>query len=834
MNGPLERKHEPLVDLPPGGTTRVGPLAWSRFRRCCSLALAALALPACLSGQDGANASGRAIDDANNEPLAFATVVVEDGESGEALSGALGDEDGRFLLRGLQPGMYLIRVSFPGYRDAGERLLVSELNSVYDLGELRLVRVVSVEELTVTADAIRTAGAGTQVFRIDEGAVQSTGTLLDALKNLPGVTVDQEGRVRLRGSDQVAILIDGRQSSLTGFGSQRGLDNVAAANVEAIEIINNPSARFDASGMAGIINIIYKQTRRTGFSGEAGFAYGVGRFSKQRPDLPTDIGSYSNNRKIIPNLSLNYNTPSIRAFMQSQVLLQDDLPNNEFTTRFYDDGRVIRSQVPENREQQHYTVRAGTDILADGGNTFTVSGIYDFETHTDRAEVPFILDATGERERFWFWREEEDTGFANANLDWKRSFSTPGHELGVNLQYIRGWEDEAYFLNEVSPVREGTDMTHLVAEENTLPLTIDYVRPLATGRLEVGAKLQRRWLPITYAVRPGEQSVIYPGLGDSSDWDEDIVALYGNLVRATDRYTLEAGLRAEQTWVTYTIPDENIYYEGSDSYDYFEVFPNVKFTLTLGGGWGVTTAYNRRIDRPGEPELRIFPKYDDPELLKVGNPYLRPQLTDAVELGVTRGWARGSARAVGYLRDIEDAFLRVFALDESNPSYDIINKIFQNAGNSTQTGVEVIAEHEILDSWRVTGGVNWFVNDIDALETTLLFPTERPFVLPPSSEDTWDATLNNFVRLPGDGEVQASFVYYAGRNVPQGWERARSSVDLAVSWPIRNGTTEFVFTFTDLFADFAIQRDIDGDGFDALYENLLETQVATLGIRFRF
>lgn len=797
-------------------------------------AVLVLLLPRVLSAQEGATVSGRAVDEADNRPLAFATVVLEDGDTAEALSGGLAGDDGRFLLRGLEPGTYIVRVSFPGYRPAEARLLVSDLNPVYDLGELRLVRVVSVEELTVTADAIRTAGADTQVFRIDEGAAQSTGTLLDALKNLPGVTVDQEGRVRLRGSDQVAILIDGRQSSLTGFGSQRGLDNVAAANVEAIEIINNPSARFDAAGMAGIINVIYKQTRRTGFSGEAGLAYGVGRFSKQRPDLPTDIGSYSNNQKLIPNVSLNYNTQSIRAFLQSQVLLQNDLPNNEFTTRFYDDGRVIRSQVPENREQQHYTVRAGTDILADGSNTFTVSGIYDFETHTDRAEVPFILDSTGERERFWFWREKEDTGFANANLDWKRTFTTPGHELGVNLQYIRGWEDEAYFLNEMSTVREGTDMTHLVAKENTLPLSIDYVRPLANGRLELGTKLQRRWLPITYTVDPGVQSVIYPGLGDWSDWDEDIIAAYGNLVRATERYTLEAGLRVEQTWVTYTIPEDNTYYQGSDSYDYFELFPNVRFSYLFGEGFGLTAAYNRRIDRPGEPELRIFPKYDDPELLKVGNPYLRPQLTDAFELGVRQSWSGGSVRAAGYLRDISDAFLRLYALDESNQNYDIINKIYHNVGNSTQTGVEVIGEHQMLEAWRLTGSVNWFVNDIEAFETLLLFPTERPFFLPASTRSTWDFTVNNFFRLPGAAEVQASFVYYAGRNVPQGWERARSSMDLALSWPIRDGRTEFILTWTDLFNDFAIQREIDGDGFDALYENLLETQVATLGVRVRF
>lgn len=468
------------------------------------------------------------------------------------------------------------------------------------------------------------------------------GTILDALKNVPGVTVDQDGKVSLRGSDQVAILIDGRQSSLTGFGNQRGLDGVSAANIAAIEIINNPSARFDAAGMAGIINIIYKKEQQLGWSGDLGMGVGMGQFTRQRADLPTELGSFANNEKLIPSVNLNYQTENVRSFVQGEVLFQDRLPNNEFTTRFYDDGRVIESQVPENREQYHYTVRLGVDWTLSPSNTMSVSGVHDFESHRDVAQVPFILQSSGQRARFWFWREEEDTGFTNATFNLKHQFGAAGHELGVNLQYTRGLEDEAYFLNEESPVRIGTDMTHLVAAEHTLPLSIDYTKPLKTGRLELGTKLQRRWIPVTYTVDRGVQSVIYEGLGDFSDWDENIFAAYANLVRITPRYILEGGIRAEETQVSYTIPPDNIYYPGSDAYDYFELFPNVKFTYNMTPANRVTVAYNRRVDRPGEPELRIFPKYDDPELLKVGNPFLRPQFTNAYEAAYLRSWTGGS------------------------------------------------------------------------------------------------------------------------------------------------------------------------------------------------
>jgi outer membrane receptor protein involved in Fe transport len=785
--------------------------------------------------QGSAVVSGRILNAADGVPLPFASVIVENATSGQQLTGALSSENGRFAIQGLAPGSYRIKVSFAGFLPAETDVLVSPLNAAYDLGDIRLPRMENLkQEITVTTDAIRAEGTETQLFRLDESPAQSTGTLLDALKSLPGVTIDQEGKVLLRGSDRVAILIDGRQSSLTGFGSQRGLDSVAAANVEAIEIMNNPSARFDAAGMAGIINIIYKKEQQDGFSGDAGIGTGVGQFTKQRPDLPTQMGSYSKNEKIIPSLNLNYKTRRVRTFFQGDVLFHDDLPNNEFTTRFYNDGRVIESQVPENREQYHYTLRGGADWNVNAATTMSLSGIRDYELHTDRAQVPFILQSTGQRERFWFWRERESTEFSNAAFNLKHRFSTPGHELGVNLQFTRGKEDEAYFLNEESRVRVGTDNTHIVAIENTLPLSLDYVRPLRTGRVEIGGKVQRRWIPVTYTVERGQQSIIYPGLGDHSDWDEDLFAAYGNLVRVTPSYILEAGLRIEETQVSYTIPQENIYYPGSDAYDYFELFPNVKLTYNLGRGNRIIGAYNRRVDRPGEPELRIFPKYDDPELLKVGNPFLRPQFTNAVELGYGHSWRRGSAVTTLYHRDIKDAFRRIYAIDDSNPNYDIVNKIFENAGNSRQSGVEVLLTQDIVDRWRVSGSVNWYRNKIDALSTTLFFPTVRPFSLAGSNDHSWDFKVSNQIRLPKSTELQGTFIYYSERSIPQGRERARSSMDIAAKWPLIPNRADLQFTFTDIFNDFAVEQEFDGQGFTALYQNLKQTQVATLGLRVRF
>ena len=788
------------------------------------------------SAQIEATVSGRALDAQSQQPLPHATVTVTRPPEGLAVTGVLGDAEGRFVVSGLPQGRYRVTAAFPGYTAAEMPLVVGGLNEIFDLGDMELQPASgALEEVIATGrQQILEATLDRRIYSMEDNLVGASGSLLDAMRGLPGVTVDQEGRVLLRGSDRVSILVDGKFSSLTGFGNQSGLDSVPAGNIQSIEIINNPSAAYDASGMAGIINIVFRQDREEGLNIDAGLTLGVGTLSKRRQDLPTELGSFSNNRKIIPGFNLTHNTPGRRFFLQSDFLVQDDLPNNEFTTRVYDDGRVIMSQVPENRDQEQYIVSSGVDWVLDENRDFSVSAVLDFETHTDMAQIPFIDAATMQRNRFWFWEEKEDTGYFNIALDYEHRFDEPGHSLSTSLQFTRGWEDEAYFLNEISSVRVGTDMTHLDAEENAVPLQIDYVRPLRTGRIETGARLQRRWIPVTYNVGRGAGSVIYHGLGDRSEWGEDIYAGYANFIHEKERYSVEAGVRIEQTDVYYDLSPGNDYYEQSDAYDYFKAYPSVRLSYHIDGRNSLAAFYNNRVDRPGEAELRIFPKYDDPEILKVGNPYLRPQFTETFELSYEHLWNSGSLIASAYVRDIDDPFVRVFAIDPTNTVYDIVNRIYQNVGTGDQTGVELILSQDVSDRWQLTGSINWYDNTIDEDRVTLLFPIQRPFHVQGSQDNTWDFSLNNSATFRNDMQLQVSVVYHAARNIAQGTQDARSSVDIGVSKPVFQDSGEFVLSVTDLFNDFGLKHNIAGSGFDAVYENYYETQVVSLGLTYRF
>lgn len=780
--------------------------------------------------------SGKVTDASTGLPLEFSTVSLSEAASGTLISGAVCNSDGRFEISGELKGEYVVRFSYVGFESHSQDLLIGELNDIFDLGTIRLLPALeTIEELTVKGRLSTVSNElDRKTFSMDDMVAQSGGSVLDAMKTMPGVTVDQEGKVILRGSDKVVVLIDGKQSSLTGFGNQKGLDNIPVANIEKIEIINNPSAKYDARGMAGIINIIYRKESEEGLNGDIGFSYGIGALTKPRADLPTNLGSFNFNSKYIPSLNLNYRKNKFNLNLQAESMFLNKLPNNEFTTRYYEDGSSTVSQVPENRTQNHHIIKGGLEYNFNDRNVLTFSGIYDWERHVDTAQVPYIDMLSGKRYRYITWHEEEVTGYINFAAAFKHRFEQAGHELDISAQYTRGWEDETYFLHDSSAIRQGEDVTNILAIEHTTNLQVDYVKPLKSGKLEAGSKIQVRRLPVDFTITRGENSVIYPGLGDWSDWGENIYAAYGNYIYERTRFDVEAGLRAEYTQVFYDIDPSNIYYDRNDAYDYFDLFPNVRLSYKIKSRHRFSAFYNRRIDRPGEPELRIFPKSDDQELLKAGNPYLRPQYTQSFELAYRYKWESGMVFLSGYYRMIQNPYMRVYSIDSTNVSYDVITKIYANTGSATNTGLELVFSQQILEIWKLSGNVNFYQNVINAYTGALLFPYPHDFEVEHSADNTWDAKLSNSFSIGDNLELQLTAIYFAPKNIPQGTQHARSSIDFGVTRKILKGKGELSFSASDLFNTFGIYQEITGDGFTAIYENYYETQVFRFGLKYRF
>lgn len=785
--------------------------------------------------QEDISVTGKLYDAATQEPLAFANVAVHNSSDDVLVAGAISGENGQFEISGLPPGDFWFNFSFVGYHSLRQSFVAGGLNTVFDLGKIYLEpSAEALSEVEVVGEqATLNTSLDTKTFNLNDNIAQSGGSVLDAMRTMPGISFDQEGKVILRGSDKVVVLIDGKQSSLTGFGNQKGLAGIPAANIEKIEIINNPSAKYDANGFAGIINLVYKKENQAGLNGDVGLSLGLGALGKRRDDNPTELGSYSVNPKVIPSLNLNYKAGKVNYFLQSEFILQKALPNNEFTNRNYDDGRNIVSQVPENRRQFRTILNGGVDLELGDDDSMTFSGMYDREKHIDTAQVAFIEQNTNTRNRYYTWREEEVTSYINFAASYKHLFPEAGHTFSSDVQYTRGLEDETYSLNDSSAVRVGRDKTNIRAIEHTTTLSADYVRPLRNGRFETGVKARIRRLPVEYTITPGQNSIIYPNLGTFSDWGENLYAGYLNYLLEKEVWELEAGLRAEQTDVFYDLDPVNAYYPDNDAYDYFKFFPSVRVTFKINESNRISAFYNRRIDRPGEPELRVFPKYDDPELLKVGNPYLRPQYTDAFEVAHKYSWETGSLYSAIYHRIINDQYMRIYSIDDSNPEYDIVNKIYQNTGRSTNSGIELLFSQDLTENWQVSASVNWYENAISAYEGVLLFPFQRPFSVEESSDATGDVKVSTEISFPKNLTLQLTGLYYAKKNIPQGEELARGSFDFGVKKQFWEKRAELTLSATDIFNTFGIRQQLRNDGFTATYENYYETQVVRLAFKYK-
>ena len=477
-------------------------------------------------------------------PLPFVNVTLLTAKDSTFVTGAITSEDGLFSLPGVKPGNYLLKTTYLGYQSQTLPVLVGQLSAFLDLGQLELTEsVAQLGEVTVTAQADAVAAAmNKKTFTLADNLSQAGGSALDAMRNLPGITVSNDGQVQLRGSNQIMVLIDGKQTALTGFGGQSGLANLPASAIDKIEIINNPSAKFDANGNAGIINIIYKKEKKEGFNGKVGLSAGVGALWIKQPNFPGIRPQYQNTPKINPSLSLNYRKNKVNLFFQGDNLYTQTLNKNEFSDRFYDTGEVRRQQVKRNRNTNIITGKTGIDYYASDRNTFTFSGLFSSEKIIDRGDQPFFNASLSERLRLWEFLEDELKTTVTASATWQHKYRQPGRLLNVGLNYTYHRENEKYFFTNILPTFTGLDSFKLLSDEHVGDLTADYTQPTRYGRFEAGAKLRRRVIPTNMQFFPGLNSPLDTNAGGRATYNEIIPALYGTYLFETRKLEVEAGL----------------------------------------------------------------------------------------------------------------------------------------------------------------------------------------------------------------------------------------------------------------------------------------------------
>jgi outer membrane receptor protein involved in Fe transport len=668
-----------------------------------------------------------------------------------------------------------------------------------------------------------------KTFKVEDNISQSGGSVLQTMQNLPGVTV-QDGKVQLRGNDKVTVLIDGKQTALTGFGSQSGLDNIPSSAIEKIEIINNPSSKYDANGNAGIINIVMKKNKQEGFNGKVGFTTGLGSLWVRQENLPTIRPQYQFTPKINPSISLNYRKKKFNVFFQADNLYTQTLNKNEFVTRTYDDGTIINQQLKRNRNTNFFTSKAGVDYSINQNNTLTISALFGSEKIIDRGDQPFFNADNTVRQRLWQFLEDELKTTVMATAAYQHKFKQAGHLLNIGFNYTFHREDEKYFYDNYLPTTTGTDAFKLLSDEQVYDFNFDYIKPLKYGRIETGVKLRNRNIPTNMQFIPGVNSVLDTNAGGWATYKELIPAVYGNYIFENKKWEAELGLRLEYVKIQYDVnPNHNTY--KSDGYNYTQPFPNARLAYKINDRNKISFFYNRRVDRPNEVDIRIFPKYDDAEIIKVGNPALRPQFTNSFELGYKTSWDKGYLYSAAYHRFADGTITRISSIA---PNSNLIYAIFQNAGRSYNTGLEIVLTQEVAKCYSFNLNLNGYHNQINAFSVENKYPVPNTFSADKQEIISGNIKLNNTFHLPKNFDAQLTAIYLAPDIIPQGKIAQRFSLDLGIKKSLQKGKGELFLNATDILNTMIIKKEIQGQGFKYISTDYYETQVIRLGYNYKF
>ncbi|SDI96576.1 TonB-dependent receptor [Chryseobacterium jejuense] len=773
----------------------------------------------------------------NNDKAAlpYASIILKKEKDSAFVAGTITNEEGRFSITGIKPDHYLMETSITGYNKQTLPVFIGSLSEFLEIPLIELERKkeqeTKIEEVIVSGSKKNEINnqLDKKTYSVADNISQSGGSVLQSMQNLPGITV-QDGKVQLRGNDKVTVLIDGKQTALTGFGSQTGLDNIPSSAIDKIEIINNPSSKYDANGNAGIINIIMKKNKQNGWNGKVGFTTGLGSLWVRKDNLPTIRPQYTLTPKINPSLSVNYRKNKVNLFLQADNLYTETLNKNEFVTRTYDDGTIINSQLKRNRNTNFFTTKAGMDWNIDAQNTLTISGMYGSEKIIDRGDQPFFNGDLSQRLRLWQFLEDELKTTIMGTASYQHKFKEAGHLLNVGFNYTFHREDEKYFYDNYLPATTGTDAFKLLSDEQVYDFNVDYIKPLKYGRLETGIKLRSRSIPTNMNFIPGANSVLDAAAGGKADYKEFIPAVYGNYVLETEKWEAELGLRLEYVRIEYDVNPNHPTYK-SDGYNYTQPFPNFRLAYKLNDRNKFSIFYNRRVDRPNEVDIRIFPKYDDAEIIKVGNPALRPQFTNSIELGYKYNWDNGYLYSALYHRFANGTITRISSIV---PGSNLIYAIFQNAGRSYNTGLETIWNQKISDVYSFNVNGNLYRNQIDAFSVQNLYPVANVFSADKQTAVSGNIKWNNIFHFAKGFDAQLTAVYLAPDVIPQGKIQSRFSMDIGLKKAIQKGKGELFLNASDLLNTMVIKKNIQGMGFSYTSNDYYETQVVRLGYSYKF
>lgn len=749
--------------------------------------------------------TGTVLDKNSQNPVEFATVMIGDNKTKTAITGVTTELDGEFKVETNATDFY-IEISFIGF----ENKTITEFS--IKNGKVSLGQIYMSENNQELEEVVVRAEKSTTEFRLDKRVfnvgkdLSSTGaSALEVLNNVPSVNVDIEGAVSLRGSSGVQILINGKPSVLA---SEQGnaLGTITADMIDKIEVITNPSAKYDAEGTSGIINIVIKKEERKGINGSVSINTG-----------------FPQNHSI--GLSLNRRTEKFNLFSQVGVGYREMPNDSENINRDLVNGKTVYSNGTEHRNEKFYNLILGTDCHINKNNVLTLSGSFAYEVEEQPSLINFKLeDAAGDIINEWSRTETTEANNPKYRYELQYKSNLKGHKdhalLISGLGNFFGKDQSSKFFNNETVGSEAfaDQQTATNFKEGKYTFSLDYTKPFSDKiTLETGAQYVINNVSNDFEVRNliNDEWIANASLTNLFEYDQKVLGVYGTGAYEGDKWGVKLGLRMENTDLKTLLVNTN----QDNEINFTNFFPTLHTSYKLTEAFSIQGGYSRRIFRPRLWDLNPFFNIRNTFSIRTGNPDLLPEFTDSYEVSSIYIAGKTTFSASVYHRYTTDVVERVSTFENN-----VNTTMPMNIGTNRSTGLEINVKYSASKKLSFNGDFNYnYFNRQGELEATSFdFNANR-----------WSSKITSKIKFPAGIDFEITGQYRSKYQTVQSVVSGNLFADIGLRKKIMKGKGVLNFSVRDLIASRIRESETSQDDFYA-YSFRQRGRFITLGFSYGF
>ncbi|WP_439150880.1 TonB-dependent receptor domain-containing protein [Winogradskyella sp.] len=722
---------------------------------------------AILSAQPSSNSeikygsiSGRIMDTELNEPLPYVNVIIKDNND-KIITGSITNNDGTFNIVKIPEGIIKVEIKFIGYKTIEKEVNIGKNGYKIDVGDIYLQEdAENLDEVVVVAETSTIQQKiDRKVINVGKDLTTSGPTASDIMNNIPSVNVDQQtGDIALRGNQNAQVMVDGKLSNIP---AAQLLKQLPSTSIKQIELITNPSAKYNPDGMSGIINIILHKNINVGFNGNVNFGLGYQLVPKFNSSIDMNYrngklnfyGSYGNNISENANFGILEQTES-------------DL------TQLFD--------ITDERNSHLFKV--GVDYYINEKNTFSIFTNQNIFDGGALGETELIFGNNSSNNQIQLFDNNNQNNSQQYNVNYKLDFDKEGHNIELEVDH-NIFDNDVFTDNNFSGIGSRPDFDEFTDVERTrTELNLDYVNPLSeSAKLEVGlqARLFENEIDYFSNARLQNQLGAYIPSATNFNYERNIYSAYASYSKKLEKWSYQLGLRAESVNVNALALDtdltNNITSEFPFENDYFQVYPSAFVTYEASEKNSYQFSFSRRVDRPGVGQVNPIPEFNTPLISQFGNPELEPQFTNSLEVNYTRNLEKGSITAGIFYRLIEDEINQGVFVDRSTLGSGRVILRIDNFDNTSAYGFEVSGNYRPTKWWSFNASFDLYGRKqrgfAEQLDPSIPNPTENDIELNKVEVDNLIYNFRIFNNFKATKKLSFSaFAMYRGKDTGLNFE----------------------------------------------------------------